>query len=95
MTERCICSDPYQNKIFHFCRSYRYAAYRVTAWFLFGRLGRQQRRRLPDCLGKNWWKCNNGRQITCYFVVQYIRAQYPDPRGDYTGFIDVNAQEKA
>merc|ERR1712025_486108 len=33
-------------------RSFRYAAYRVAAWFIFGRLGSKRRQRLPHCLVK-------------------------------------------
>lgn len=69
-------------------RSLRYAAYRIAAWMIFGRLGSKRRRRLPDCLG---W-CF---KLTLYFIynylflVQWIRDQFPAPDGDYTGFADI------
>ena len=33
-------------------RNYRYAAYRVSCWFIWGKLGARNRVPLPACLGK-------------------------------------------
>ena len=34
-----------------FARSFRYAAYRVSSWIIFGKLGKRKRKPLPACLG--------------------------------------------
>ena len=34
----------------------------------------------------------NNEPIFFSFLVRWIRNRYPDPNGDYTGFIDINGQ---
>ena len=53
-------------------KNYRHHAYRNYIDFMFGKLGRHNRRVVPAC------------------IVSHVRTTWPDPDGNYVGFIHVD-----
>ena len=51
---------------------WRYTAYRQYILWVWGKLGRRNRKVIPSC------------------IVRKIRDRFPDPNGNYTGFMDVD-----
>ena len=67
-------------------RSYLYSSYRVCSWFLFRKIGKHRRRRLPDCLGIISLLVKNNVMNSVLFSVQFIRDTHPEANGVYRGY---------
>ena len=67
----------------------RYAGYKATIYFLFGKLGKGKRIRLPSCVGKTTLQSLN---VIEYSPGQKLRETYPNPPGfPYVGYKDYEA----